>query len=190
MADLSRALSLTGSTKVCSVMRPLIGTHRSRCHSGVGKIRAQERSHGKAMTAGGPTPACRARTECHSTRSSRRKIRSAARVTYSAIPKPDSAVTLVTYLRDGEKRREIRIFLASGWCPPSIMNSEHGVQARPVGWKPARCMARSASALRMKVCQTNSERRFSAMRTLMPRSMPITSGLNQCADGLKASTKP
>jgi hypothetical protein len=56
---------------------------------------------------------------------------------------------------------------------PGIECKGSGLQ---VLWKPARRMARGISGLRAKVFQTKLVRRFSAMRRLMPRSMPRTSG--------------
>ena len=57
-------------------------------------------------------------------------------------------------------------------------------------WKPALCMAMATSGFLAKVFQMKPVRRFSAMRTPMPRSMPRTSGSYQLASGWKASQKP
>ena len=51
------------------------------------------------------------------------------------------------------------------------------------GRKPASCIARVISGLRMNVSQTCPVRRFSAIRTEIPRSIPSTSGLYQLAAG-------
>src|SRR5579864_1329437 len=61
------------------------------------------------------------------------------------------------------------------------------------GWyftSPARCIPRCASAVFMKVLQTNPVRRFSAISSVIPVSMPITSVSYQLVRGLKAFTKP
>ena len=57
-------------------------------------------------------------------------------------------------------------------------------------WKLAFSMARRISGLDMKCCQTKPVRAFSAMTMVIPESMPMTSGLAQLVNGLKASTKP
>ena len=56
--------------------------------------------------------------------------------------------------------------------------------------KPQAFMAATGSGFCMKVSQTKALRRFSAIRTLMPRSMPRTSGSYQWSSGWKASQKP
>ena len=56
--------------------------------------------------------------------------------------------------------------------------------------KPAKANARRVSGARMKYFQQNPLRRFSAIASVMPRSIAITSGETQPVWGLKASAKP
>ena len=62
--------------------------------------------------------------------------------------------------------------------------------ALSAGVKPARCIAVLISGLAMNQRHTLPVRRFSAESSVMPRSIPITSGLIQFAVGWKASAKP
>src|SRR5438046_2887387 len=55
---------------------------------------------------------------------------------------------------------------------------------------PTAFSARPTSGADMNVFQTNPLRQFSAINTVGPTSIPMTSGLYQLFAGLKASTKP
>ena len=59
-----------------------------------------------------------------------------------------------------------------------------------LAWKPHDSMAAVGSGFCMKVCHTKPVRRFSAIRSPIPRSMPRTSGSYQSWLGWKASQKP
>ena len=59
-------------------------------------------------------------------------------------------------------------------------------EAGAPGLKPANSMPRRGSGFCIKVFQTNSVLRFSAMSMVMPVSMPITSGSYHFRRGLKA----
>jgi hypothetical protein len=56
--------------------------------------------------------------------------------------------------------------------------------------RPARSIADGISAFCMNQRQTRPVRRFSALRSVMPRSMPITSGFTHPSVGWNASAKP
>ena len=64
------------------------------------------------------------------------------------------------------------------------------VRSRLVETNPARASARWTSGAPMNNDQTKPVRTFSACSSVIPRSMPMTSGLTHPVSGLKASTKP
>ena len=57
-------------------------------------------------------------------------------------------------------------------------------------FNPTKSIERRTSSFFMNRSQTKPVRKFSAISTVTPRSMPITSGLSQPVSGLKASRKP
>lgn len=63
-------------------------------------------------------------------------------------------------------------------------------QLGQAGWIPANSNARGASGFFMNHFQMLPLRRFSALRSVIPTSIPITSSACQLVFGLKASTKP
>ena len=93
---------------------------------------------------------------------------------------------LSTYSRTGFSEAMVRRH-AMAWC--HNMRNNQGYSG-VYGWKPALSMPRRASGFFMNMSQTNPVRAFSAIRMVIPVSMPTTSVSYHFLSGLNASTNP